>query len=71
MNIIHKYKIIKKINSGGQGTFYLVKYKVGEATNDRYQNFKDLSVFYFLEPFLIHAVLEVHLECLEFIDFKN
>jgi serine/threonine protein kinase len=27
MNIIHKYKIIKKINSGGQGTFYLVKYK--------------------------------------------
>ena len=26
MDIIHKYEIIKKINSGGQGTVYLVKY---------------------------------------------
>ena len=51
--------------------FYLVKYKGGEATNDQYQNFKDLSVLYFLELVLIHEVLEEHLKCLVFTNFEN
>ena len=57
MNILSKYKIIKKIKSGGQGTVYLVKYK-----NEKYI----LKIEKILEKYIIKNYKSIYWREIDF-----